>query len=241
MRDARETVRAAVEGVRPSRSWGGSMKILASPPRSSVSPTSLRVSASTIASSSPPQRQESPSFHACSASPSCAGTECHTGLGTDQSTDGVPRGSQGATRSGPGSVRPRGQRPWTRGDRHPEGARRRLGSGGHRPEPVRVVRRPIAQDVVRDPQPVAGHRDYRDLPSPARPPDTEADRLQRGRLLCPRGIAPIRARSLRSLRSQTLAPLARSHLPTPRLPSGASYTRRTNRPSRKLSSWQTRG
>src|SRR5207244_3683561 len=38
------------------------------------------------------------------------------------------------------------------------------------------------------------------------------------------GIAPIRARSLRNLRSQTQAPPARPHLPTPRLPSGASYS-----------------
>src|SRR5438876_2599951 len=38
--------------------------------------------------------------------------------------------------------------------------------------------------------------------------------------------APIRARSLRlrNLRSQTLAPPARPHLPTPRLPSGALYS-----------------
>jgi hypothetical protein len=54
-----------------------------------------RVSASAIASSPSPPRQESPYFHACSASPSCAGTECRAGLGTDQSTDGLPRGSQG--------------------------------------------------------------------------------------------------------------------------------------------------
>src|SRR5438309_368246 len=56
-----------------------------------------------------------------------------------------------------------------------------------------------------------------------------------------RSIALISRESLRNLSSQTLAPPARPHLPTPRLPSGASYTRRTKRPSRKLSSWETEG
>jgi hypothetical protein len=55
---------------------------------------------------------------------------------------------------------------------------------GFGPHALRVVGRPIAQDVVRDVQEMAGHRDHRDLPPPARAPKAEASRLQR------RGSAP---------------------------------------------------
>jgi hypothetical protein len=77
------------------------------PPRSPMSSKWSRRSACTIAACRRAQRQESPSFPACSARrrrPS-AGTECRAGLGIDQSTDGLPGASQVRTRSDP---RPRG-------------------------------------------------------------------------------------------------------------------------------------
>src|SRR5262249_53818982 len=49
---------------------------------------------STIAACLWPRRPDTPSFHACSAAPWCAGTECLAGLGTDQSIRGLPRGAK---------------------------------------------------------------------------------------------------------------------------------------------------
>ncbi len=141
------------------------------------------------------------------------------------------------------------QRPWTQDDRRMR-ARGRSGGGVHRLQASRVVGRPIAQEVVRDPQEMAGHRDHRDLAPPARSLDAEPDRLQRRSL---RSATPTEQHMnrLHQRRAQRRRPLCQGSADLTALPAapGGGHRRwlswqatlaRANRSSRKQSATRLR-